>query len=72
MTTLWTLAHSQEKRKKQKVVFQEMIIMVHMRIIMTMVLGGGANQNIMAQTSMPWDTEKAQAKGEAWIQQWLW
>ena len=34
---------------------------------MTMVLGGGTNQTIMVQMSMPWDTGKAKAKERAMV-----
>ena len=33
----------------------------------TTVLGGGASQTIRVQKSMPWDTEKAKAKGKAMV-----
>ena len=33
----------------------------------TMVLGGGANQTIIVQKSMPWDTGKAKAKEKAMV-----
>ena len=34
---------------------------------MTMALGGVANQTIMTQTSMPWDTGKATAREKAMV-----
>jgi len=45
------------------VVFLETILIK----IMTMALGGGANQTVMVQMSMPWDTGKAKAKERAMV-----